>query len=340
MQLGLIFTGGDLRVAQLAELAGKAEASGFSLLTMAEAWRSAWVPLTAMAAATSRIRLGPYVLNAYGRSPLLAGMAAVDFNEFSAGRLVLGVGGGNRIINEQWQGTPHTRVLAKMREYVTLMQRIARTAAGERLLFDGEIHQMDWCPTVSPAAPPYPVVLAAVFPQMMRVAAQVADGIGAGATLSPGYITEVLKPRAATAAVAVDRDPASLGWTAVAITAVASARESARRLAREAICHLYAPLPHPYYEYTMREQGFGAVADRLLELMPAGELERAIAAIPDDCIDQLTIAGTLAECREKLAAYNGVVDSLLLLNARGVTGNDIDAAYGELLQLPRAGGSD
>lgn len=340
MQLGLIFTGGDLRVAQLAQLAGKAEANGFAILTMAEAWRSAWVALTAMAAATRRIRLGPYVLNAYGRSPLLAGMAAVDFNEYSSGRLVLGIGGGNRFINEQWQGTPHVRPLAKMREYVTLMKRIARTGAGERLLFEGEIHHMDWCPTVSPAAIPYPVVLAAVFPRMMRVAAQVADGIGAGATLSPGYISTVLKPRAAAAAAAVDRDPTELSWTAVAITAVAADRESARRAAREAICHLYAPLPHPYYEYTMREQGFGTVADRLLELMPAGHLERAIDVIPDDCIDQLTIAGTPAECQQQLAAYDGVVDTLLLLNARGVNRNDVDAAYGELLELPHARATD
>jgi alkanesulfonate monooxygenase SsuD/methylene tetrahydromethanopterin reductase-like flavin-dependent oxidoreductase (luciferase family) len=293
MQLGLIFTGGDLRVAQLAELATRAETNGFSMLAMAEAWRSAWVPLTAMAAVTRRIRLGPYVLNAYGRSPLLAGMAAVDFNEFSAGRLVLGVGGGNRIINEQWQGTPHTRVLTKMREYVTLMQRIARTDAGERLCFKGEVHDMDWCPAVSPAAAPYPA-----------------------------------------AANAIERDPAELDWTAVAVTAVAPDRERARRAAREAICHLYAPLPHPYYEYTMREQGFGAVVDRLLKLMPAGELERAVAAIPDECIDRLTIAGTLADCREQIAAYDGVVDTLLLLNAIGVENDDVDSAYGELLQLP------
>lgn len=334
MQLGLIFTGGDLRVAQLAQLATRAEENGFSMLAMAEAWRSAWVPLTAMAAVTRQIRLGPYVLNAYGHSPLLTGMAAVDFNEFSAGRLVLGVGGGNRIINEQWQGTPHVRVLTKMREYVTLMQRIARTDAGERLHYEGKIHRMDWCPAVSPAATPYPVVLAAVFPKMMRVAAQVADGIGAGATLSHDYVADVLKPCAAAAADAVDRDPAELSWTAVAITAVDPDRDRARRAAREAICHLYAPLPHPYYEYTMREQGFGAVADRLLKLMPAGELEAAIAAIPDECIDQLTIAGTLAECRKKIAAYDGVIDTLLLLNAIGVTNDDVDGAYGALLQLP------
>ena len=88
---------------------------------------------------------------------------------------------------------------------------------------------------------------------------------------------------------AVDRDPATIGWNAVSLIAVNDDRERARRTAREAICHLYAPLPHPYYEYTMREQGFSEAADALLKLMPAGKLEAAVDAIPDECVDRLTI---------------------------------------------------
>ena len=215
MKLGLIFTGGDTTVRELVTIAEQAEASGFTSLCMAEAWRSGWVPLTAIAAATSTVRLGPYVLNAYGNSPLIAGMAAVDFNEYSGGRLVLGVGGGNRIINEQWQGIPHARVLTKMREYVTLMKRIARTRLGEQLKFECQVHRMSWSPAVDPTADPFPVYLAAIFPRMMRVAAQVADGIAGGATLSAEYLADVVKPQAADAANAVDRDPASIAWTAV-----------------------------------------------------------------------------------------------------------------------------
>lgn len=333
MDLGLIFTGGDTNVRDLAAIAEQAECSGFSTLGMAEAWRSAWVPLTAMAAATSRIRLGPYVLNAYGRSPLLAGMSAIDFHEFSGGRLLLGVGGGNRLINESWQGIPHERVLTKMREYVQLMQRIARTRPGEQLLFEGQIYNMDWSPAIGCSHAPYPVYLAAVFPRMLRVAAQVADGIAAGATLSADYLRDVVKPQAAAAAGEVDRDPSSLGWTAVGIAAVDNDRERARRAAREAVCHLYAPLPHPYYEYTMREQGFGDAADALLKHMPAGDLEAAVAAIPDECIDTLTIAGTLEDCRTRLAAYDGVLDEMLLLNAMPVVAGNAVAAYASLLGL-------
>jgi alkanesulfonate monooxygenase SsuD/methylene tetrahydromethanopterin reductase-like flavin-dependent oxidoreductase (luciferase family) len=333
MDLGLLFTGADMTVRDLTAIAKQAEANGFSSVRVAEAWRSGWVPLTAMAAATNTIRLGPYVLNAYGRSPLLAGMSAIDFNEYSGGRLVLGVGGGNRIINEQWQGIPHERVLTKMREYVSLMKQMARTRLGERLVFEGKIHRMDWSPAVDPGDKPYPVYLAAVFPRMMRVAAQVADGIAGGATLSADYLRDVVKPQAAEAAGAVGRDPASIAWTAGSFIAIDADRERARRAAREAICHLYAPLPHPYYEYTMREQGFGAAADALLKLMPAGDLEASVAAIPDECVDRLVIAGTQDDCRRRLASYEGVLDEMVLLNAMPAADGDVVDSYAALIAL-------
>lgn len=333
MRLGMIFTGGGMRAADLVTLARKAEARGFSLLCLAEAWRSGWVPLTAMAAATQRVRLGPYVLNAYGRSPLLAGMSAVDFDDLSGGRLVLGVGGGNRVINEQWQGIEHARVLTKMREYVDVLQRVARTRAGERLHYEGEVHRMDWTPAVSPREEPFPVYLAAVFPRMLRVAARVADGIAGGATLSPAYLREVVKPAAAAAAESAGRDPDGLAWCAVAVTAAHPDREYARRAAREALCHFYAPLPHPYYEYTMREQGYSETADALLELMPAGRLDAAVEAISDDCLDTLTVAGTPAECRERLAGWEGLLDDVLLLNALPIEHGDVAAAYAPLLDV-------
>ena len=332
MKLGLIFTGGGQSLSDLCAVASAAENSGFAMLCMAEAWRSGWVPLTAMAAATKTINLGPYVLNAYGRSPLLAGMSAIDFDDFSGGRLKLGVGGGNRIINEQWQGIEHARVLTKMREYVTILKQMARTPMGEPMTFDGKIHHMAWTPAVEPRSNPFPVYLAAVFPAMMKVAAGVADGIAAGATLSPEFLSEIVRPQAEAAANAADRDFQELGWSTVAVTACDPDRARARQAAREAICHLYAPLPHPYYEYTMREQGFAAVADALIELAPK-DLQRACEAISDECLDAIAIAGTPDECRNRLADYHGLVDELLLLNAMPPEADDALASYSALLGL-------
>ena len=315
MKLGLLLLNGEMK--DLVATARRAEAAGFSGVYVAEVYRSAWVLLTAIAAATDKITLGPYVINAYARSPLVAGMSAIDFNEFANGRLVLGVGGGNREVNEVWQGIPHARVLTKLREYVQILQRMARCPAGQPLQFEGKVHRMTWTPAVQPLATPFPVFLAAVFPDMLRVAAACADGIAGGATLSAEYLKNVMQPRAAAYAEAAGRDPAGLRWRSVMFAAVNDDREQARHDVRAALCSLYAPLPHPYYEYTMREQGFGAVVDQLLRLMPAGQTEAAIKAIPDEAVDLLCIAGTKAECQAKVRAYEGVVEELLLVEVGG-----------------------
>ena len=335
MKLGLLFIGRE-SLAQIVSLGQQAEAAGFASLYMAEVYRSGWIALSALAAATSRVALGPYVLNAYARSPLLTGMTAIDFNEYAGGRLTLGIGGGNREINEEWQGIPHARVLTKMREYVGLLQRMARTPAGTPLRFTGQVHRMQWTPVISPRAAPFPVFLAAVFPAMLRIAAQVADGIGGGATLSPAYLREQLLPQAARYAVEAARDPAALRWKAVMFTAVSHARERARRAARAALCSLFAPLPHPYYEFTMREQGYASVVEQLGKRVPAGQLDAAIAAIPDSLVDELTIAGTSAECAVRVKSYQGLVEELILINALPAEDGDAHAAYRELFALAKA----
>ena len=171
---------------------------------------------------------------------------------------------------------------------------------------------------------------------MTRVAAQVADGIAGGTTLSAEYLRDVIKPQVATGAAGVDRNPATIGLSVVALIAVDDDRERARHTIRRTICGLYAPLPHPYYEHTMREQGFSDVVDTLLKLMPAGKLEASIDAIPDECVDRLAISGTLEDCRKQITAYEGVVDELLLGNVAPAINGDIIGSYAPLMQLAGA----
>lgn len=336
MDLGILFIGGDLTVTDQAIIAQQSERSGFKSLYMAEAYRSAWVPMTVMAAATTTIRLGSYIINAYGHSPLMTALSAIDFNEFSKGRLVLGVGGGNHQINEKWHGIPHERVLTKMREYVEMLKLVSHSQIGDHVTYEGQIHSIDWTAVTEVTEKPFPVYLAAVFPRMMRVAAQVADGIAAGATVSAEYLQKKIKPKAAEYAAIVNRDPASIGWKVGSLIAIDQDRERARRLAREGICSLYAPLPHPYYEFTMREQGFGSIVDRLMELMPQGKLEESVKTIPDECVDRLTIAGTVEDCREQLKDYENVVDEVLLLNMSRSDSDDPKGSYAGLMKLARS----
>lgn len=307
MRLGILFAGGNT-LRDIVTIGRRAEAAGFASLYMVEAYRTAWIALTALAGATTRVQLGPYVANAYARSPLIAGMSAVDFNEYANGRLVFGLGGGNRIINEVWQGVPHARVLTKMREYVDILQRVARTPAGQPLAYNGKVHRMNWTPVISPSPGPFPVYLAAVFPAMLRSQRPSPTESRVARHCLPATCAK----RCCRARRSTRQTPTGIGtlrWRTVMFTAVSADRAQARHAVRAALCGLFAPLPHPYYEYTMREQGFGAVVDRLRELVPAGRRDAAIEAIPDPLIDELTIAGTPAECRERIGAYAGLVEA-------------------------------
>ena len=324
-----------MRMPELVELGRRAEAHRVDALYLAEAWRSGFVPLTALAAATERVRLGPYVLNAYGRSPFVTAMAAVDLDEFSGGRLVLGVGGGNKVINEVWQGIPHARVLTKMEEYVTVLRQAARTRLGERLDFQGQVHEMHWVPSVDPIRP-FPVILAGIFPRMLRVVGRCADGLAAGAVISAEYLRDVMKPAVTKAAADADRDPGELRFYCGSFLSVDADRERARRRAREAICALFDPLPHPYYEFTLREQGFAPAADAALRFMPEGELERAVDAIPEEAIDRVAIAGTPDDCLARLAEYDGIADELILVNVTPPPEGDPGAAYDDVFALTQA----
>ena len=335
MQRGLIFPGGGMTQRDMLAVARQAEAAGFDSLYVTEAWRSAFVPLTALAMATERVRIGSYVLNAYGHSPFIAGMSAVDLDELSGGRLLLGVGSGNRHINADWQGIPHEQPYRKMTEYVENLKRILATPAGEHVSYTGDIHRMDWTPTVTPVRPTVPIYLSAIFPRMVRVAGRVADGLALGAVLSAAYARDVIQPAARKAAEEAGRDPATLGFLMGAFVSVHEDREVARQAAREAICRLFAPLPHPYYDYLLREQCFAAAADAAQRYMPEGKLRHAAEAMTDEAVDTVTIAGTPEECRRRLADYEGIVDEVIFVNVSSLDGENGDqsAVFRGVLQL-------
>ena len=338
MRHGLIFSGGGTSMAQMVELAVEAEQAGLDSVYVTEAWRSGFVGLSAIAAATERVEIGPYILNAYARSAWITAMSAVDLDELSGGRLVLGVGSGNRHINEDWQGIPQERPVRKMGEYVTLLKKAVGTRLGETLQWEGQMHRMNWPPAVAPLRTSIPVYLAALYPQMTAVAGRVADGLALGALLSADYIQDEMKPRFRKAAAAAGRDPDALGVYFAPFVSVGEDRDAARHAARMAVCHLYSPLPHPYYDHVLREQGFAVAADACARHVPEGRVEHAAEGITDEMLDTVAIAGSMAECRAGLDRFEGVVDQALMVNVGygGASQDTLITAFRDLIRLGAA----
>jgi 5,10-methylenetetrahydromethanopterin reductase len=260
-------------------------------------------------------------------------VTALDLDEVSGGRVVLGLGTGNRHINDWAHGLDTARPLRKLREYVDIVRAVVRARAGEAVQYQGDIHRTRWRAARDPLRPSIPVILAAAGPRMVETAGRCADGVGVGILVSPEHLAAEMRPRAQRAAEAAGRDPSALRFPMAAMVNVDHDVERARVLTKRAICGLFHPVPHPYYDFLLRAQGFGAAADIATELVPQGKLREAAEHIDDEIVDRLTFTGDPASCAERLAAYEGLADSIIGMNIRAGSKGDRHAGYAEACEM-------
>lgn len=318
MRRAVLFPGGGIPLRDMCVLAPEAEAAGFDTIYCVEAYRSGLVPLTAVAAVTSRIGVGTYVLNAHARPPVAAGMAARDLDELSQGRLVLGVGSGNPHINVHHLGIDDRSPLRTMTEYVTGLQAVVRGRPGDEVEFDYAGSHISWRPSVEPTRPAIPIYLAAMYPRMRRVAALEADGLALGSLHSAEYVKTVIEPAVDEALAERGRARSSFDIVLTVLTSVGTDAEQARRTARRALCRLFTPLPHPYYESILREHGWSEMVDGISAAMGAGDEAAAVDLVGDEVVDEVLVAGDLAQCEAALARYEGIVDEIVLVDATSI----------------------
>lgn len=338
MRHSLLFAGVGTPLSQMVETARAAESEGMHGVYCVEAYRSGFVPLAAIAAATSNITIGPYILNAYGRTPFITGLSAIDLDELCGGRLVLGIGNGNGNvhINRRFQGLESERPLAKMREYVEIVRRMVRTPRGGSVTYSGKVHQINWTAHVKPVRSSIPVWMSAISPKMITTAAAVADGIAMGVLFSPEYIRERVRPPAWEAAAAAGRDPKELSFAMGALVAVDENLDRARTAIKATICSFYHPIPHPYYDLLLREHGFSQAADACARFVPIGDTASAMQRIEDAVVDRLAIVGTPAQCARRMAQYEGLIDEVIYLNAGGAGAANMCEAHRPIMEIRKS----
>ncbi|MEQ9450169.1 MAG: LLM class flavin-dependent oxidoreductase [Pseudomonadales bacterium] len=311
MKIGMML-GFEDSIQTITTLSCEAEAAGIDALYTVDAGRSATITAAAVIHATEKVRVGTYIVNAYAREPWMTGIEARDLNEISGGRFVLGVGTGNLHFNDLYMGIDSTRSLAKMRDYMQIVRGVVTGRAAERVRYQGDVHRIRWRATWEPATTELPVYLSASGPKMVRLAGEVSDGVGVGIMSSVEFVRDIVRPNARAGAEAAGRDPDALAFPMAATVSINQDVERARDATRASICKLFHPIPHPYYDSQLRQLGFGEFADQAARLMPAGRLHEAMALVPDEVIDTMTITGNLEQCAARIREYSGVADEVIL----------------------------
>jgi 5,10-methylenetetrahydromethanopterin reductase len=153
--------------------------------------RDVWVFLTAAASHTERIHLGTGIVNPYTVNPAELAMHATTLDEYSGGRVRLGISVG-AVEFLRWVGIEVRRPISAMRESVELLRKLMR---GERVDHDGKVFRSwtkDAYMRFKPLRRSIPIYLGAQSRQMLELTGEIADG-GLPLLFPPEYIENVLE---------------------------------------------------------------------------------------------------------------------------------------------------
>ncbi|MEV6138693.1 LLM class F420-dependent oxidoreductase [Nocardia sp. NPDC051990] len=314
MRIGMAaeYSGGfDTLAAEISDL----ETAGLDLVVVPEAYSfDAVSALGYLAARTSAIQLASGVMQLYTRTPTLTAMTAAGLDHLSHGRFILGLGASGPQVIEGFHGVAYDAPVGRTREVVEICRRVWRR---EPLTYNGSHYQIPLpaCRGTGlgkplqlinhPVRERIPIVLAAVGPKNVTLAAEIAEG-WQPIFFCPEKAQQVWGD-CLTAGLR-NRDPMSGPLEIYASPPAAIVDDPAPYIDRvKPLLALYiggmgARSRNFYFQLTQR-YGYVAEAQRIQELYLSGRKAEAARAVPDELVRSISLIGPEGYVQERLAAF-------------------------------------
>jgi F420-dependent oxidoreductase-like protein len=297
------------------------ERAGLDIVFVPEAYSfDAVSQLGFIAARTTRLEIASGILPIYSRTPALTAMTAAGLDFVSGGRFTLGIGTSGPQVIEGWHGVPYDAPVGRTRELVEICRMVWRR---ERLEYKGRYYRLpleegDTGLALSgtglgkplklinhPVRERIPIVIAALGPKNVALAAEVAEG------WQPiFYFPEkaALAWDAPLAAGRAKRDQklGPLDVIAAAPLAIGDDVTGLRDLTRPVFA-LYiggmgARGRNFYYDLACRF-GYEAEATAIQDAYLAGRKDEAAALVPAGLVEKTSLIGPAGYVAERLAAF-------------------------------------
>ncbi len=325
MKLSTILPYGDDPIRN-ADAVTELERAGLDAVWAAEAYSFDAVSLLGyLAARTERLEIGAAILPIYSRTPTLTAMTAAGLDALSGGRFNLGLGASGPQVIEGFHGVPYDKPVARTREIIEICRKVWRR---EKVTNDG-LYPLPLPEGQGtglgkplkiinhPVRADIPIWVAALGEKNLEMTAELAQGWLPHVVL-PEKIRDVFG--AAIDAGTAKRDP-SLGPLQITGGGLCAIEEEMFEPARQAARGLYAlyiggmgARGKNFYNTVFARQGYEAEAKRVQDLYLDGKKEEAMAALPDDFIDKVTLIGPEGHVRERIAALRGAGITYLHVN--------------------------
>jgi probable F420-dependent oxidoreductase len=284
------------KLAELADL-------GYTDIWSAEADSAdAFTPLALAAAWEPRLRLGTAIVPAYTRAPACLAQCVATMADAAPGRFAIGVGSSSNVIVERWNGVPFAEPYKKVRDVV----RFLRDAlSGEKVAkrydtFEVQGFRLGIRPEQAP-----PILVAALREGMLRLAGREADGA----------IINWLAPKDVPTVVGPVQDAAGGAEREIVARIFVCPSENAGAVRAAAKFAIAAYLNVPVYAEFHRWLGRTEQLQSMWDAWSGGDRKAAVAAIPDEVVDDLIVHGSAEDCRARIQQYfdNGVTTSSLAI---------------------------
>jgi probable F420-dependent oxidoreductase len=253
----------------------------------------AFTPLALASQWAPTLRLGPAIVPVYTRGPALLAQSAATLAELAPGRFMMGIGTSSPAIVQRWNAIPFEEPYAKVRDTLRFLRK---ALTGDKVTDEAlGVHgfKLDFVPKVPP-----PIAIAALRPGMLHLAAREADAA----------ITNWLAPHD------VRKVRAELGADTELIARLfvypTTDVDEARKLGRWMIAaYMTVPVYAAFHEWLGRD------LSGLNKAWAEGDRKAALAAIPDEVVDDLLIHGSPEACKERIGQYveNGLDTPVLAI---------------------------
>jgi F420-dependent oxidoreductase-like protein len=307
------------------EFALAAEQIGVSSLWIPEVWGyDALTGLAFLAAKTSSVKLGTFVVQLGSRTPALLATSALSLEELSGGRFILGVGTSGPRVMEGWHGVRFRKPVQTTRETIEIIRTVSRA---ERLEHAGEIYPLPLPDSHGAALRPMvrpghvPVYVAAMGPQNLRLTGELADG----------WLGNAFIPEAAEVFLGPLRDGAQrAGRTIDQLDLVApvavefhddqAAADAAARRHADGYAFTIGAMgvgSKNFYNDAFTRLGYGAEITAVAELWQANKHDEARRAVPLDLGRLTNLLGTPDAIADRVGRYRAAGITTLLAKLEG-----------------------
>lgn len=300
------------------ELAVAADRCGFDSIWFAENpfGRGVLPAASACLLATSRIEVGIGVFNPFNRHPSLIAMEMGALDELGGGRANLGLGSGvARILAHAHLGSD--KPIAAMRDTIGIVRPLMR---GETVTYEGKVFSATGLKLeFKTVRPDYPIFMASMGDQSIRLAGELADGLMISNLCTPGFTARAIEVM--EAGLARRTLPGGVTVVQYAPCVARPDRTEARDFAKDIVGGMFLrglgleAAPQSWFWHTVGSGLPDEEYKAMLAKLQAGAPGRA--AVPDHILDLYAVAGDADDCLAAYRRYLAVGVSEMVVTFRG-----------------------